>query len=494
MNMSNKSDNHNEESNAMLGWLIAPLAILLALLADYGLNFGLVLEMNEMKPFAVIAIAAALGMAPRVMKQNDLINISAATLSLVTLIVTLVLSEGAAMYTDSNLLGLIFFIVMFGGYLLDSKGRHEWNTVLIFSIIGLWTAMSAAINYADTQTKFYTIEGTDYLRTIAWQEAVGFVFFNTLAIFVILGLLAAVLLRGVLTPASDKGWFGYIKSVDSKWNRATMPLQIALAVWTATHIAVLYYFNGLGDLDILAISGDDAYHGYIGFWPAALTGVVALCCAWMCAERWFTRALFVGAMWILYIVSSLYESGHWSSISLEGTWAVWIWFGITFFIGVVIYWFATHEEYGGWMNREAHEPSQARVFWSNHWAGILTFTAFLLGLAIRIQWYFVPSMNSAGLDSWDLTGGSDPWYMKRVVEYVVAENAHLIWDADRNYPVGGINPRPPLFTWSMAIGAMLLTNLGLGSGDAVWYAMLALPAVFGALTVFPIAGIAKDNF
>jgi asparagine N-glycosylation enzyme membrane subunit Stt3 len=494
MNMSNKSDNHNEEPNAMLGWLIAPLAILMALLADYGLNFGLVLEMNEMKPFAVIAIAAALGMAPRVMKQNDLINISAATLSLVTLIVTLVLSEGAAMYTDSNLLGLIFFIVMFGGYLLDSKGRHEWNTVLIFSIIGLWTAMTAAINYANTQTKFYTLEGTDYLRTMAWQEAIGFVFFNTLAIFVIFGLLAAVLLRGVLTPASDKGWFGYIKSVDSKWDRATMPLQIALAVWTATHIAVLYYFNGLGDLDILAISGDDAYHGYIGFWPAALTGVVALCCAWMCAERWFTRALFIGAMWILYIVSSLYESGHWSSTSLEGSWAVWIWFGITFFIGVVIYWFATHEEYGGWMNREAHEPSQARVFWSNHWAGILTFTAFLLGLAIRIQWNFVPSMNSAGLDSWDMTGGSDPWYMKRVVEYVVAENAHLIWDADRNYPVGGINPRPPLFTWSMAIGAMLLTNLGIGSGDAVWYAMLALPAIFGALTVFPIAGIARDNF
>ncbi len=142
--MSNESDNQNEASNAMLGWLIAPLAILMALLADYGLNFGLVLEMNEMKPYAVITIAAALGMAPRVMKQNDLINISAATLSLVTLIFTLVLSEGAAMYTDSNLLGLIFFIVMFGGYLLDSKGRYEWNTALIFSIVGLWTAMSAA--------------------------------------------------------------------------------------------------------------------------------------------------------------------------------------------------------------------------------------------------------------------------------------------------------------------------------------------------------------
>ena len=103
-------------------------------------------------------------------------------------------------------------------------------------------------------------------------------------------------------------------------------------------------------------------------------------------------------------------------------------------------------------------------------------------------------MNSSGLESWDLTGGSDPWYMKRVVEYVIAENAHLIWDADRNYPVGGINPRPPLFSWSMALGAMLLSNLGLSSDESVWYAMLALPAIFGALIVFPMAGIAKDNF
>ena len=30
--------------------------------------------------------------------------------------------------------------------------------------------------------------------------------------------------------------------------------------------------------------------------------------------------------------------------------------------------------------------------------------------------------------------------------------------------------------------------------DAVWYAMLGLPAIYGALTIFPIATIAKDHF
>ena len=197
-------------------------------------------------------------------------------------------------------------------------------------------------------------------------------------------------------------------------------------------------------------------------------------------------------MWILYIVSSLYESGHWSSESLEGTWAVWIWFGITFFIGVAIYWFATHEDYGGWMNREAHEPSQARVFWSNHWAGIMTFMAFMLALAIRVQWFFVPSMNPAGGSDWDLTGGSDPWYMKRVIDYIVAENAHLIFDADRNYPVGGLNPRPPLFSWSLALGGILLSWLAdMSLSEAVWWSVESQPAIWGALIVLPVAGMAR---
>ena len=179
---------------------------------------------------------------------------------------------------------------------------------MIFGFTGLWTAIVAAAHFADTQTKLYTLDGQEYIRTSAWQEATGFVFFNTLGIFVVLGLLAAVLLRGVLTPATDKGWFGYIKPIDGPWNRATLPLQIALAVWAGTHIAIMAYFNTLGDMDILAIWSEDGYHGYIGFWPAALTGIVALSCAWMCAERWFTRALFISSMWILYIVSSLYES------------------------------------------------------------------------------------------------------------------------------------------------------------------------------------------
>ena len=492
--MSNNNGNQNGVPNGMLGWLIAPLAVLVAIAANLIGDFGLNLDLDGMTPFVAIIVAAILGTAPRTIREKADIALPTQYISLLVLIVAIVASEGAAMLSGSNLVGLLFFITMFAGHILDTRGRHEWNTVMIFTMVGILFALIAAGDYASTGAT-YILEGQEIERTSAWQEAIGFVFFNMLTLMIVLGFLAAVLTRGVLTPESEDGWFGYISSFDGYYNKKTLPLQLALLVWAASHAAVLWYFFGSGDLNILAIYTDEAYTGYVGYWPALLTGVFALMVSWMCAERWYTRAMFLASMWILYLVSSLYEQGHWANDNFEGSWAVWIWFGITFAIGVVIYWFSTHDSYGGWMIRELHEPSAARVFWSNHWAGIMTFAAFLTALAIRIQWYAVPSMNSYGLDSWDMTGGSDPWYMKRVVDYIIAENAHLVFDADRNYPVGGINPRPPLFTWSIAILGMIIAPLAsISTEEAVWWSILALPAIYGALTIFPMAAMARDNF
>ena len=502
--MSDDNSNENVVPNAMLGWLIAPLAVLVALVADKLIGFGLEFGKDELIPFVAIIVAAALGIAPRVLRENKLIDVSSQFFSLATLIVALLAAQGAAIFADSNVIGLLFFVTMFGGHILDTHGRHEWNTVLIFSMVGVLIGFAQAGDFFTNHTAIFTLESVnsngepitqDYERLDAWREAIGFIFFNSWIAMTVMGMLAATLTRGLFSPATDKGWFGYIKSNDTKWNRSTLPLQVGLAVWAFAHFAVIAYFNSLGDMDILNIWSEEGYHGYIGFWPAALTGAIALICAWMCAERWYTRAMMVGSMWTLYIVASLYETGHWTSEYFQGTWAVWIWFGITFFIGVLIYWFSTHDDYGGWMIREIHQPSQAKVFWSNHWAGILTCLAFIVALTIRIQWYVIPSLNSAAIGGMDLTGGSDPWYMKRVVDYIIAEHAHLVFDADRNYPVGGINPRPPLFTWSIALAGMAIAPLlGATSAEASWWAMLALPAIYGALTIFPMAGIARDNF
>ena len=118
--------------------------------------------------------------------------------------------------------------------------------------------------------------------------------------------------------------------------------------------------------------------------------------------------------------------------------------------------------------------------------------ALFVSLAIRTGWNVLPAMNASGTQLWDMTGGSDPWYMKRVIDYVVAERSHFIFDSDRSYPMGVINPRPPLFSWSIALGGIGLNWLTDSSGDQmVWWSVSAMPAIYGALILLPLAGIAR---
>ena len=451
-------------------------------------------NLDNLMPMLVIVIAGMFGTIPRILKSNDSIPYGSATISLVTLGVALVGHQAIIHLSDLGAFSALqFLVVTLLVYFFDSRGRYEWATVTVFGAVGINLGMVAANFYnPDLVTIFERAEG-GFVSTLNLQrQALGYIFFSYLTIFVLLGLLVAVLTRGILNPESDEGWFGNIKSTDSAWNQSTLPLQIALLVWILAHIGSLMHFDSVSMADKLGITDVDGYHGHFGFWAAFFTGIIAILVAGMVAERWYTRAMLTGSMWTLYQVSSWYERGMWQAEQLDGTWGALIWLGITFFICVGIYMISTHEKWGGWSNKEDHEISGARKFWNAHWATVMVGMAFFFGLVIRIQWFVVPSMNAYGTGNWDMTGGSDPWYMKRVVDYIIANQAHLIVDADRAYPLGGVNPRPPLFTWSIAIVSMLLEPM-LGE-DAVWYAMLGLPAIYGALTIFPIATIAKDHF
>ena len=452
------------------------------------------LNQENLMPMLVIVIAGILGTAPRILKNNDLIPYGSPTISLATLGVAMVGHQGITHLTDwGAFTALQFLVVTFVVYFFDSRSRFEWSTVTVFTAVGINLGMVAANFYnPELVTIFERSEGS-FVSTLNLQrQALGYIFFSYLMIFVLIGLLVAVLTRGILNPESEEGWFSNIKSVDSSWNKSTLPLQIALLVWILAHIGSLWHFDSVSMADKLGITSVEGYHGHFGFWAAFFTGIISIIVAGMVSERWYTRAMLTGSMWSLYQISSWYERGMWQAEQLDGTWGALIWLGITFFICVGIYMISTHEKWGGWSNKEDHEISGARKFWNAHWASIMIGMAFFFGLVIRMQWYVVPSMNAYGTGNWDMTGGSDPWYMKRVVDYIIANEAHLIIDADRSYPLGGVNPRPPLFTWSIAIVSMLLEPM-LGD-DAVWYAMLGLPAIYGALTIFPIATIAKDHF
>ena len=491
--MEEKTTTLRNSPAPMLGWLIAPLAVMLAIAAIMVAGIDFDLDLNNLAPLLIVAVGAILGVTPRVLKENGAIKISSSALSLATLGVAMIGHQAVVHLTDFGAFtALQFLVVAFGVFFFDSRGRHEFATMLTFGMIGINVGMVAAGSYNSELPTIFTVEES-LLDTLNLQrQALGYVFFSYLTIFVALGLLVAVLFRGVVNPAGDQGWFSKIAVHNGGYNKATLPLQIATLVWILAHVGSLYHFDSVSMADKLGVTMASDYHGHFGFWGAFFTGIVAMIVAGMAAERWYTRSMFIGSMWALYLVSSWFESGIWTSTELDGTWGALIWLGFTFFICVGIYMIATNDKYGGWANLDDHEASGARKFWDAHWASLMVGAAFFFALVIRVQWYIVPSMNAFGTGTWDMTGGSDPWYMKRVVDYILANNAHLIFDADRSYPLGGVNPRPPLFTWSIALTSMVLEPM-LGE-DAVWYAILGLPAVYGALTVFPIAAIAKDNF
>jgi asparagine N-glycosylation enzyme membrane subunit Stt3 len=484
----------------VFGWLIAPLAVLIAILANYvdGLmSIDVELNSDAVTPFIVTGVAGLLAVTPRILRELGTLpeSVSQTQISLAMFVLALV-GSGVAESQISGFVGFTFFVVLFGAYLLDTRERYEWMTMLVFAGVGVHsafdiTAAAAADTYLPSMYEFS--EGQSYDVSTFQETALGFVFFTWFTVFPILGLLVGVVGRGVLNPAGDKGWFSF-NTVESGWNRQALPLQIALFVWAAAHLATIWHFDQGSIADRLRLGGLGGVeaNGFVGYYTALLTGIVAIIVSGMVAERWLTRAMTLTSLWTLYLIGSWYEEGFWTNETFAESWAPLIWLAITFFVGVAISMIGNHEKYGGWSNREEHRPSGARQFWNAHWASLLTVVAFLVGLVIRIQWYAVPSMHALGTDGFDLTGGSDPWYMKRVVDYILAQNAHLVMDADRAYPIGGANPRPPLFSWSMAIGAMILQPF-LGD-DAVWWSMLALPAIYGALTILPVAAIAKDHF
>ena len=492
--MEEKTTTLRNSPAPMLGWLIAPLAVMLAIAAIMVAGIDFDLDPNNTAPLVIVAFGAILGMTPRVLKENGAVKFSSSALSLATLGVAMVGHQAIVHVSDYGAFtALQFLVVAFGVFFFDSRGRHEFATILTFGMIGINVGMIAAGSYNTELDTIYTMPDESLVDALNLQrQALGYVFFSYLTIFVALGLLTAVLFRGVINPAGDEGWFSAIGNHAGGYNKSTMPLQIATLVWILAHAGSLYHFESVTMADKLGLTMVDDYHGHFGFWGAFFTGIVAMIVAGMASEKWYTRSMFIGSMWLLYLVSSWYEAGIWQSEQLEGTWGALIWLGFTFFICVGIYMISTHEKYGGWANLDDHEASGARKFWDAHWASLMVGAAFFFGLVIRVQWYIVPSMNAYGTGTWDMTGGSDPWYMKRVVDYILANNAHLIFDADRSYPLGGVNPRPPLFTWSIALVSMALEPM-LGD-DAVWYAILGLPAIYGALTIFPIAAIARDNF
>ncbi|MCK5030357.1 MAG: glycosyltransferase family 39 protein, partial [Thermoplasmatales archaeon] len=95
--------------------------------------------------------------------------------------------------------------------------------------------------------------------------------------------------------------------------------------------------------------------------------------------------------------------------------------------------------------------------------------------------------------------GPDPYYNMRLVDETLhGENAgHYPFYSEEdpllNYPLGRTGSRAPLFNM-MAIGFSRLLTPFMDEVDAVGYSMQFIPALFGALLIFPVYFIGKTLF
>ncbi|MEK6851596.1 MAG: STT3 domain-containing protein, partial [Candidatus Thermoplasmatota archaeon] len=133
-------------------------------------------------------------------------------------------------------------------------------------------------------------------------------------------------------------------------------------------------------------------------------------------------------------------------------------------------------EFRGWLRRNWTTP-------------VILLAIFLVALYLRA--YF----------PWDLavqdrllSGGSDSFYYERIINFNVETGQQLVRDCRLNYPMCLINPRPPLYSWTVAVMGKALSPLF----DSVWASVtvvfLSSTAVWGALTVFPTYFLTKEAF
>ena len=166
-------------------------------------------------------------------------------------------------------------------------------TMLVFAGVGVHAALdiASAVYYdgfvpatgdepatylPDAYLPFeYIFTGGQPYNVSTFQEtALGFVFFTWFTVFPIIGLLVGVAGRGVLSPAGDKGWFSF-STVEGGWNRQALPLQIALLIWAAAHMATIWHFDQgsrLQTVFVLVVLVDIQANGFVGYYSALLTG------------------------------------------------------------------------------------------------------------------------------------------------------------------------------------------------------------------------------
>ena len=142
----------------------------------------------------------------------------------------------------------------------------------------------------------------------------------------------------------------------------------------------------------------------------------------------------------------------------------------------------------------AGKTRSIRGWFEGRFEGKWTVPAVLLGIfliALYLRAYYPWSL------AWPdgiLSGGSDSYYHRRIIETCVTTGHQLTFDPMLNFPLGLTNPRPPIYQWSTCVTGVALSPLFGDVWSSVTFVFLIGTAIWGALTVFPLYFLAKEAF
>ena len=145
------------------------------------------------------------------------------------------------------------------------------------------------------------------------------------------------------------------------------------------------------------------------------------------------------------------------------------------------------------------EKSYRFDFKKNWWIAVSLLGIFLLILFFNSYYNASTEISinpeGEGFDKFYLSG-PDPYYNMRLVEQTHNTGRYPYYSEDDpllNYPLGRSGARAPLFNM-MALGFSRVLTPFMNEIDAIGYSMQFIPALFGALLIFPVYFIGKEIF
>ncbi|PNX50454.1 MAG: hypothetical protein BV456_06675, partial [Thermoplasmata archaeon M8B2D] len=140
-----------------------------------------------------------------------------------------------------------------------------------------------------------------------------------------------------------------------------------------------------------------------------------------------------------------------------------------------------------------------KISTKNLWIAIALIGIFFLVLFYNTYFNVVSDITidegATGLDKY-LLSGPDPYYNMRIVKETYETGKYQFYsenDPLLNYPIGRTGTRAPLLNMGALAFSRLLTPF-MSEVDAIGYSMQFIPALFGALLIFPVYFIGKTLF